>query len=340
MTWLIYVLVIVVATAVIWVGSDWLETASQQLSLHYGLPPAVHGAVVVAVGSSFPELSSTVLSTLIHGDFELGLSAVIGSAIFNLLVITGLSGLAAPNRLTTNLELVYKDAQFYLTSIAVLLCTLTLAVVYAPVPQQPLTGTLHGWLAWVPLALYGVYLFLQQQSTSDYTPEAPPDASLRPGLAWLKLLGSLIFIVVGVEGLVRAALFFGDYFGTPSFVWGILVIASVTSLPDAVVSVRLARHGESISSLSNVLGSNIFDLLVAVPLGVLIAGSAQVNLGVALPLMAFLSLVTIQLFVSIRLGLSLSQLESWLLLASYGVFVLWILLEATGVMDLLPAGGS
>lgn len=331
---LLYLGIVVVATAMVWRGSDWLETASQQLSLAYGLPPAVHGAVVVAVGSSFPELSSTVLSTLVHGEFELGLSAVIGSAIFNILVISGLSGLFSRQQLKANLELVYKEAQFYLTSVATLLCTMALAVVYAPVPGKALTGTLHWGLALVPLALYGLYLFLQQQSTSEY--ETDEDgAHIDRRRNWLKLLGSLLLIVVGVEGLVRAALFFGEFFNTPSFLWGILVIASVTSVPDALVSVRLARSGFGIPSLSNVLGSNIFDLLVAVPAGVLVAGSAQIDLGIALPMMVFLSLATLQLFVSLRNKLSLNRLESWLLLGSYGVFVVWIVLETVGVMSIL-----
>lgn len=334
---LIYLLVILVATAVIWVGSDWLESSSQRLSRYYGLPPAVHGAVVVAVGSSFPELSSTVLATLIHGEFELGLSAVIGSAIFNILVISGLSGLFSRGELKANQELVYKESQFYLLSVAVLMVVLALAVIYAPVPEKPLVGTLGRGLALVPLLVYGLYIFLQQQSVSEHQAEPPPD-DLKPGASWLKLVASLVLIVAGVEGLVRAALFLGEYFNTPSFLWGILVIASVTSLPDAFVSVRLARQGQGIPSLANVLGSNIFDLLVAVPAGVLIAGAAQVNFGVALPLMVFLSVATVQLFIALRRRLSLNRVESWLLLTSYLIFVLWILLETAGVVDWLPGG--
>ncbi len=325
---LIYLLVIVVATAVIWLGSDWLESSSQRLSRYYGLPPAVHGAVVVAIGSSFPELSSTVLATLIHGEFELGLSAVIGSAIFNILVISGLSGLFSPDKLKANQELVYKESQFYLLSVAVLMVVLALAVIYAPVPDKPLVGTMGRGLALVPLLVYGLYVFLQQQSTSEYQAEPPAD-DLKPRKSWLQLVASLVLIVIGVEGLVRAALFLGEYFDTPSFLWGILVIASATSLPDTLVSVRLARQGKGIPSLANVLGSNIFDLLVAVPAAVLIAGTAQVNFGIALPLMIFLSVAIVQLFIALRRRLSLNYLESWLLLLSYLIFVIWIILETT-----------
>ncbi|MDH4276968.1 MAG: sodium:calcium antiporter, partial [Acidimicrobiia bacterium] len=75
----VWLLIAVVASVVVWRGSDLLEGSAEQLSLFYGLPPVVHGAMVVAIGSSFPELSSTVLATLLHGEFELGLSVVVGS---------------------------------------------------------------------------------------------------------------------------------------------------------------------------------------------------------------------------------------------------------------------
>jgi cation:H+ antiporter len=61
-----------VATVVIWKGSVWFERAAERLSRYYGLPVAVHGAVVVAVGSSFPEISSVVISTVVPGEFSLG----------------------------------------------------------------------------------------------------------------------------------------------------------------------------------------------------------------------------------------------------------------------------
>lgn len=333
----LYLLLVIVATAVVWWGSDLLEKNAQGLSNYYGLPPVVHGAVVVAVGSSFPELSSTVLSTLLHGEFELGLSVVIGSAIFNILVIPGLSGWYAQGTLKADKELVYKDAQFYIISVAVLMVAFSLAVIYFPVEGQRLVGTMNRGIALLPFLMYGLYLFIQRQEVHDQREERQrPDE--KPWKLWLKLLLSLVLIVVGVEGLVRAALFFGEYFGTPSFVWGILVIATVTSLPDVLISLRLARKGQGVPSLSNVLGSNIFDLLVAVPAGVLIAGATPVNFQVAMPLMTFLTLATVLLFTLLRIDLDLNRRESTILLLTYALFTAWIILEALEVVDWVGEG--
>ena len=334
-----WLLLTLVGSVVVWRGSDLLESSAGQLSLHYGLPPVVHGAMVVAIGSSFPELSSTVLATLIHGEFELGLSVVVGSAIFNILVIPGLSGVLAEEGVLSDKELVYKDAQFYMISVAVFVLTFSFALIYNPDTSsdglRTLTGEMTRPLAIIPIALYVLYVFIQQQEVADARAiERPTDISA--AREWGRLALSLVLVVVSVEILVRAALFFGDETGIPPFVWGITVIAAVTSVPDAIVSIRLAQRNEGVVSMSNVLGSNIFDLLIAVPAGVLIAGTVAFQFGVAVPLIGFLTLSTIVLFTQLRTDLILSKRESWTLLATYGVFVVWMVLEQAGVMSLLP----
>ena len=112
---------------------------------------------------------------------------------------------------------------------------------------------------------------------------------------------------------------------------GATVVAAATSLPDAVISVRGARRGDGDLSMGNVLGSNIFDLLVAIPAGVLVAGEAPVDFGVAAPLMGFLTLATIALFAFMRTRLRLTRTEGVLLLVLYAAFVGWLILETVGV---------
>jgi len=85
-------------------------------------------------------------------------------------------------------------------------------------------------------------------------------------------------------------------------------------------------------SLANVLGSNIFDLLVAVPAGILIAGAAPVDFAVAIPMMGFLTLATIILFTMLRTKMRLSRSEASILLVLYLGFLGWMILET---MDIL-----
>jgi cation:H+ antiporter len=330
------VVLALVATAVVWKGSGWLETSSQRLSAHYGLPPAVQGAVVVAIGSSFPELVSVVLSTapppIGAGQFDLGVSAVVGSAVFNLLVIPAVSGILG-DEVAASRAIVYKEAQFYMVAVSAVVITFALAVIYHPTPDR-LVGTVTRPLAAMPVLLYGVYVFTQYQDTADFDAPDPGEIDIARQWGWLAL--SLVTIAVAVEGLVEAAVGFGELFGTPSFLWGLTVIAAGTSLPDTLVSVRAARDGRGETSLANVLGSNVFDLLVAVPVGVLIVGAVPVNFGVAIPLLGFLTVATVIVFGFLRTELTLSVAESYVLLGLYVVFLVWMTLETFGVLGFVP----
>ena len=320
---------VLVSTGVIWKGSEVLESAAERLSKHYGLPVAVHGAVVVAVGSSFPELTSVVVSTLLHGEFSLGVGAIVGSAVFNLLVIPALSTLFSDG-LDATRDLVHKDAQFYVISVLVLFVVFALGATYVPSGTNQ-AAVLTPALAVFPLLVYGVYVFLHYQDVQEHSHEETVDVA--PAREWGRLLVSLALIGIGVEGIVRGALDFGAIFDTPSFFWGLTVIAVATSLPDTFVSVRAARRGESVTSLTNVLGSNTFNLLVAIPIGILLAGATTVNFLIAVPLMAFLGAVTVVFMVFARTGLEISNPEAYAFLALYASFLIWMGLETAGVVQ-------
>lgn len=82
-------------------------------------------------------------------------------------------------------------------------------------------------------------------------------------------------------------------------------------------------------------GSNTFDLLVAIPLGVLIVGAAPVDFAIAVPMMGVLTVATILLFAVLRTDLSLSGVESYALLVAYVAFVAWVVAEFVGATDLI-----
>lgn len=326
-------LVIVVATALIWLGSGWLEESAETLSAYYGLPAVVQGSIVVAVGSSFPEFVSVVVTAVI-GVFDMGVGALVGSAIFNILVVPALSGLGSDKDLEASRTIVYKEAQFYMISVSALVVTFALAVIYFPVSSDPIIGELTRPLAVIPLLLYGLYLFIQYQDVDD------ADIDLvRGGVnirrEWMKLLGGLLVIVVTVERLVTSVESLGATFGVPEFLAGITIVAAATSLPDTLVSVRAASEERGATSLGNVLGSNTFDLLVAIPVGVLIVGSVDVNFSTAVPMLGVLTVATVLLFTTLRTDLSLTDGESYALLVAYLLFVAWVVTETIGVTNLL-----
>jgi cation:H+ antiporter len=328
--------VVVVTTGFIWFGSSWLEASAGRLSAHYGLPAVIQGSVVVAVGSSFPELASVVFTAL-SGAFEMGVGAVVGSAIFNILVIPAIAGIVTDDPVDANRTLVYKEAQFYMIAVSALIITFALAVIYNPTGN---TSTLEGGvtrpLAVIPILLYVLYLFIQWQDVREYDGrETTPDVDVPR--QWVKLAVGLLVILVAVEQLVGAVESLNGTFGIPEFLAGVTIIAAATSLPDGIVSVRAARSGEGLTSLGNVLGSNTFDLLMAIPIGVLIAGSAPVSFAVAAPMMGVLTAATILLFAALRTDLTLTEVESYALLFAYVLFVAWMIAETVGVTEILNA---
>lgn len=334
-TTLVNVVVILAATFFIWLGSGWLESSAEHLSSYYGLPAVVQGSVVVAVGSSFPELSSVVFTAL-NGVFGMGIGAVVGSAIFNILVIPAVSGITIDGPLDSNRTLVYKEAQFYMVAVSALIVTLALAVIYFPEENTSLVGTINRPLAIAPMLLYGVYVFIQWQDISDHDAERETDLNVLK--QWGRLAVGLVVILVTVEQLVGSVESLNQTFGVPEFLAGVTIVAGATSLPDTLVSVRAAREGKGVTSLGNVLGSNTFDLLVAIPLGILIAGSAPVNFAVAAPMMGVLTVATILLFMMLRTDLVLTKVESYSLLGTYLLFVVWMIAETVGVLNFVVTG--
>lgn len=331
---IVTVLVIAVATGFIWLGSGWLESSAEQLSTHYGLPAVIQGSVVVAVGSSFPELASVVFTAL-AGAFDMGVGAVVGSAIFNILVIPAIAGIATDESIDSSRTIVYKEAQFYMIAVSALVVTFAMAVIYYPTSGGiGISGRITRGLALIPFLLYGLYLFIQWQDVSDH--ESTDDrGDINLLRQWGKLAIGLVVIVIAVEQLVGAVEQLNQTFGIPQFLAGVTIIAAATSLPDTIVSVRAARAGKGITSLGNVLGSNTFDLLVAIPLGVLIVGSAPINFAVAVPMMGVLTLATILLFTVLRTDLTLTGTEAYTLLGAYFLFVGWIIAETVGIINFI-----
>ncbi len=342
---LVYLMMAFWSTVVVWFGSTWLDRSSEKISKYLGLPEVVQGAIIAAVGSSAPELSSTVLSTVLHGEFVVGVSAIVGSAIFNILVIPGLSALYARGSggVKVSKDVVKGDGLFYTLAVAVTLIVFNMATIYFPASDH-LVGTMNRGLALFPVALYGLYLFLQYQEIVERRKsnhggrEANQESGINIQQEILVFVGSMLLIIVSVEGLVYSGLQIGELLKIPAFLWGLTIIAAATSLPDAKISVDAARRGEGDISIANVLGSNIFDLCFCIPAGILIAGTATIDLAQAAPMMGLLVLATLSLFVMLRTQLVLSRGEGLVCLTLYAIFVAFVISETSGVTSLL--GGA
>jgi cation:H+ antiporter len=332
-------------SALLWLSCSRLEESTHRLALHYGIPDAVKGSVLLAVSSSMPELVTALLAPYVHQDFELGLAAIIGSAIYNILVIPAFSVYARGRALQANRDLVYREAQFYLVSVAMLMLVLSLSVIYYGLDVELLDGGRRIFrgeftrtLALFPLLLYSLYLFIQFEEVKRQRLDHPRSEGVNALKEWMILVGCVLLILVGVEMLLRVAITLGEALQTPTFLWGMTIVAAATSIPDTFVSVRASVMGRTESSVSNVLGSNVFDLLVAVPLGVMLVGAIEVNFTQIVPMMTFLVIATIVMLVFMLRDMELSMRESHVMIGLYAAFGVWMTLEAFGVVNVLGVG--
>lgn len=322
--------IIAIATTIIWKACNYLEEACHDLAICYGLPDSVKGSTVMAISSSFPELVTIVLATAIHGDFELGLATIIGSAVFNILVIPGASVLFRPGSLHAGRNVLYREAQFYLISVLIVMVTLSFAVIYQPSTVEPHNGTLTSSLMFLPLLFYVLYIYIQYQEVRDHKAEKKQQKSSALN-SWGKLVISMLLVTIGVEILIRMVIKLGEMFHTPSYFWGATILAAATSIPDLFVSVKAAQRKLSASSLTNAFGSNIFDLLVVLPAGVIIAGTVSFNYPRIIPMMMFLIFATVAFIIMARSSSELTNNNGKVLLLMYVGFIIWMGIKYIGI---------
>ena len=322
--------VIGIATVVVWKACDRLEDTCHDLAMHYGLPEAVKGSTIMAISSSFPELATVVLAGLVHGNYELGLATIIGSAIFNILVIPGVSVLFRKGSLDADRNIIYRETQFYLISVMIVMLCLCFAVIYHPVEGDQPSGSLTRSLVLVPLLFYGLYIYIQLYEVHDHNASAP-EKVIRPHAQWGWLLLSMLVVTAGVEVMIRVIIGLGETLSIPSYFLGATILAAATSVPDLFVSINAAQRTQSAASMSNAIGSNTFDLLVVIPAGVLVAGAATISFANTIPMMMFLVLATVALLIMARRGFKLTNLEGVVLLLLYLGFIIWIAQQSLGL---------
>lgn len=300
------------------VGAEALVRGAGSLALRFGISPLVVGLTVVAFGTSSPELAVSVQSTW-AGRVDLALGNVVGSSIFNVLFILGLSAAIVP--LLVARQLVRQEVP---VMVAVSLLLFALAA-------DGSVGRPDGVLLLALLAGYTVFLIRQSrrdQSANAQDEIASPMVRSLPGQLLLVAAG-LGMLVLGATWLVDAAIAFARQLGVSELVIGLTIVAAGTSLPEVATSVVAALRGQRDIAVGNVVGSNIFNILgvlgvsaIAAPAGLTVAPSV---LAFDLPVVIAVSLACLPIFFT---GYTIARWEGWLFLGLYATYTLYLLLAA------------
>lgn len=231
-------------------GADFFVEGSSSVAKLLRVPTVVIGLTIVAFGTSAPELAVSVTASL-AGDNDIAVSNVIGSNIFNLLMVVGICGVIMP--MAIDKAILYGD---YLFSIAV--SVILLALLAFDNGLSRLDGA-------ILLLLFAYFLYKMVRNTlASRAAGGKVDEDVEimsPIVSVVFILGGLAAIVIGGNMVVDSASSIATSFGLSQTLIGLTVVAFGTSLPELVTSVVASKKGENGLALGNVIGSNVINLL-------------------------------------------------------------------------------
>jgi cation:H+ antiporter len=275
---LLSIVLLIVGLALILFGANYLVDGSSSIARRFGLSEFIIGLTIVGIGTSSPEMVISFLSA-INGNADMAIGNVVGSNIFNTLLILGITGVIAPIAITrSNIK---KDIPL---NIAVTLLLIILG----------LNGTIFGKGenvlsridGIVLLAIFAWYMWSsfrsnEQTSTENETEQTKTQSIL---VSVLFIAGGLAGLVFGGKLFVNAATEIAKSFGVSDKFIAITVLAAGTSMPELATSVVAAAKGKGQLALGNILGSNISNILLILGGSALICplsfqGMSNVDLG-------------------------------------------------------------
>lgn len=249
------ILWIVAGLVLILVGSDWLVEGASGVARKYGISEFVIGMTIVGIGTSMPELVSSLISAIQgHGDMALG--NVTGSNICNILLILGVTALISPIKYTkSNIR---KDIPFAI--LASLFLMLMLYNGFGLFGEMGTPGISRSDALYL-LVIFGIFMIDSFKSAKNGNDEEEENVKPMP------MVKALVFIVLGLAGLVFGGQVFVDHtvsiaekFHVSEAFISITLMAVGTSLPELATCIVAAMKGQNQLALGNVIGSNIFNI--------------------------------------------------------------------------------
>jgi cation:H+ antiporter len=311
-----HLLWIALSLALLFFGAEWLVRGSSGLALRLGLTPLVIGLTVVAYGTSMPELVVSTRAAL-DGAGDIAVGNVVGSNIFNIGIILGLSALVLPLRV--KMQLLRLDAPIMIGVSVLLLFVLA----DARVSRWEAALFVAGILVYT---VFNLRLARRERSEEVRAEFADAVADAPRGKLWLDLVliaGGLAVLVIGSRLLVSNSIGLARLIGISEAVIGLTIVAAGTSMPELATSIIAAWRREPDIALGNVIGSNIYNILAILGVSGLLAPLHAPGIR-TLDLWVMLAMAVV-LLPLIWTRLAVARWEGALLVAGYCayVYVLW-----------------
>lgn len=312
-------------------GAELMVRGAARLATIVGISPLVVGLTVVAFGTSAPELGVSIMSSL-SGQSGIAVGNVIGSNIANVLLILGLSALAAP--LVVSRQLLRIEVPLML-GVSLLAWALALDGAIGRFDGTILFLGVIGYTVWAIRRSRRETRSCGHEIAEEVSGDTDADSSLARNL--ILILAGLALLGIGSNWLVFGAVALVKLFGVSDLLIGLTIVSIGTSLPELATSIMASLRGQRDMAVGNIVGSNLFNILavlgltaVVAPGGVPVAAQA---LRFDFPIMISVMAVCLPIFFS---GYLISRWEGALLSGYYLIYTLYLVLSAVG-HQILPA---
>jgi len=309
------------------VGAELLVRGASRLAAAVHISPLVIGLTIVAYGTSAPEMVVSIQSAL-TGQADIALGNVVGSNIFNVLFILGVSALIIP--LVVQQKLIWLDVPIM---IAVCFAALLMGL-------DGRIGRIDGLILFSGAITYTVWAIVQSRRETkavakEYAQEFGEKTAPEPGPG---IVVQIVFVIAGLALLVFGARLFLDAavgiartLGVSELVIGLTIVAAGTSLPEVATSIVAAIRGERDIAVGNVVGSNIFNILAVLGLSSIVSSDgvavADAAIRFDIPVMIAVAMACFPLFFT---GHVISRTEGAVFLLYYVVYTAFLVLNAIG----------
>jgi len=297
---LIWIIILIAGLFLLIKSADYFTDSAEKIGLYFGMPAFLAGVTIVAVGTSVPELATSIIAVLKNSS-EIVLGNVVGSNIANILLILGI--VAVINKKVT----FEKSSKIDL----ILLIFATLLLVLFS-----LDGAITPYESVAFLSIYIFYIIIIFINNKD---------NKRPDIKWswkhpLILVVSCGVIYISAEYIIKSVIIISETIGIGKEVIAASAVAFGTSLPELSVSFIAARKGNIELSIGNILGSNVFNTLVVLGIPGLISTLTVtgVMLSFTIPVMIMATIILVYV-------IKTQRLESWqgiIMLAMYALFII------------------
>ena len=322
---LVTFLLIAAGLAALVVGAEALVRGASKLALSFGISPLVVGLTVVAFGTSSPEIAVTA-DAVLDGKGDLALGNVVGSNIFNVLFILGVSAVITP--LLVAQQLIRQEVPIMIgTSLLLFVLALDRSI-----------GRAEGLLLIVLLVAYVVFLIRQSRDANRaLRDEAASEVSRMTAGGWddrlpvqvLLIAGGLGLLVLGADWFVDGATRIARSFGISELVIGLTIVAAGTSMPEVATSILAAVRGERDIAVGNVVGSNIFNILGCLGISAVLAPAsltvAESMVAFDIPAVIAVAIACLPIFFT---GNTISRWEGGVFLGYYVAYTTYLVLSA------------